>query len=225
MAGVSVTDLALEVPGKRLFSGLTFDVPAGSSLAVVGPSGTGKTSLLNCMAGIAAPAAGTVSVSGIDVWDMPAASRTAFRLDHVGMVFQFGELIPELNLVENVALPLRLAGCRREHAESRAREQLARLGLAAHVDKHPAEVSGGELQRAAVARAVVHDPNVVVADEPTGSLDRRTASDVARVLFACASEAGAAVVVATHDLEVAGMADVVIDLREFATSASDTSVP
>jgi ABC-type lipoprotein export system ATPase subunit len=218
MRSLAVADLTIEVPGHRLFESLGFRVPAGSCLAVVGPSGSGKTSLLNCLAGIMRPSGGTVTVGGVDVWRLRRAQRAAFRLRDVGMVFQFGELIPELDLLENVSLPLRLAGTRRAAAEAAARDQLVALGLEAHLARHPAEVSGGEMQRAAVARALVHGPRLVLADEPTGSLDRRNAREVTRLLVRCARDAGAAVVVATHDPEVAAMADAVLDVREFAAA-------
>ncbi len=213
---VVVRDLAVEVPGRRLFGGLSFRVPAGSVLAVVAPSGTGKTSLLNCVAGLTRPVEGSVEIADESVWDLTDAKRTAFRLRNIGMVFQFAELIPELTLRENAALPLRLLGASRAEAERRAQARICDLGIADQATLHPSAVSGGEAQRAGIARALVHRPSVLLADEPTGALDQASARTVADLLTRTARASGAAVIVGTHDPSIAAIADAVIDLRSVA---------
>jgi putative ABC transport system ATP-binding protein len=210
---LTVEDLTVNVPGRRLFESLSFSVPAGRCLAVVGPSGTGKTSLLNCVAGLFAPVCGRVAVEGQDMWRLREANRAALRLARIGMVFQFGELIPELSTAENVAFPLRLLGVPADQANRRALEMLRRFALAERTDAFPASLSGGELQRAGLARALVHEPALVLADEPTGALDELSTRAVADLLVDAARRSGAAVVVATHDPLVTERMDAVVDLR------------
>jgi ABC-type lipoprotein export system ATPase subunit len=216
MRPLRIADLVVEVPQRRLFDSLSFSVDAGRCLAVVAPSGTGKTSLINCIAGLLRPASGDVVVAGEDMWNLSPQRRSRARLCHIGMVFQFGELIPELSAVENVALPLRLQGVRSTESEGAAIELLAKFGLEEKAGQVPASLSGGEIQRVALARALVHRPTVILADEPTGALDGANAVLVADLLLAAARERGAAVVVATHDPLVTERMDEVLDLRGLA---------
>ena len=204
---LEVADLALEIPGRRLLSSASLAVNAGGSLAIVGPSGVGKTSLLNCIAGISTPAAGSVTVDDIEL------SRLPGRLRHIGMVFQFGELLPELSLVENVALPLRLLGEDRRAAEERARARLAEVGLADQAKSRPELLSGGEIQRGAIARALVHDPSLVLADEPTGMLDEDNTGRIVDLLIESTRRAGAALLIVTHNPTVARAADRLMTMR------------
>jgi putative ABC transport system ATP-binding protein len=150
----------------------------------------------------------------MDVTRLGATQRSAFRLRRVGLVFQFGELLPELTVLENVTMPLRLLGVERAESEARADGWLVRLGLDGFGEKHPDALSGGEIQRAGIARALVHEPRLVLADEPTGALDEENADLVARMLAGAATETGAAVVIATHDPRVASAADRVLRLRD-----------
>lgn len=207
LARVTVEDLSLEVPGRLLLSGATFSVDAGECVAVVGPSGVGKTSLLNCVAGIDSPAAGAVRIDDMDLARLPADERGAFRLRHIGLVFQFGELLPELTLVENVALPLRLVGISRREAEARAMSWLDRFELSSRSDARPEVLSGGEIQRAGIARALVHRPSVVLADEPTGMLDEENTERVVGLLVDTTRELGSALLLVTHDSLVASAGD------------------
>ncbi len=199
VAELAVEKLTLDVPGRRLLSGADLSVDAGECVAVLGASGAGKTSLLNCVAGISTPTEGSVRIDGTVLSALSSAKRAKFRLEHIGIVFQFGELLPELSLVENVALPLRLVGVPRRESELRAHQKLERLGLATHAAAHPNSLSGGEVQRAAIARALVHGPLLVLADEPTGMLDEENTRLVASLLGELASESGIAVLMATHD--------------------------
>ncbi|MEJ7762101.1 MAG: ABC transporter ATP-binding protein [Thermomicrobiales bacterium] len=214
MRRLTVSGLTMEVPGRRLLDGLDLMVGKGDCLAVMGPSGSGKTSLLNALCGITVPAAGTVILDGTDLSRLKAGARADFRLRHIGLVFQFGELLPELSVLENVSLPLRLAGTKRAEAERRAADWLDRVGLSAHAAKHPEALSGGEVQRAGIARALCHGPGLVLADEPTGALDEVNAELVTGLLVEQAKALGAAVVIATHDLTVAARADRVLRLRD-----------
>lgn len=220
---LEVENLALDVPGRRLLVGADFTAGAGECLAVLGPSGVGKTSLLNCVAGISTAASGSVLIDGTELSSLGAAKRSEFRLRHIGMVFQFGELLPELTLLENVALPLRLVDVPRREAERRAMGWLDRLGLGEHVQAHPERLSGGEIQRAGIARALVHEPVLVLADEPTGMLDEENTERVVGLLVETARELGIAVMVATHDPLVASAADRVLRIRDGRLIVADES--
>ena len=211
---LEVSGLSLDVPGRRLLHDVNLAAPAGECLGVVGPSGSGKTSLLNCLCGIARPTSGSVLVDGVELTRLGLSEQTAFRLRRVGMVFQFGELLPELTALENVALPLRLLGVSRSEAERRARAWLDRLGLAGRGEAHPNVLSGGEVQRAGIARALAHEPRLVLADEPTGALDEGHSAHIAGLLVGTAKELGATVIVATHDPLVASKADRVLRLHD-----------
>ncbi|SFD62895.1 ABC transporter ATP-binding protein [Streptomyces aidingensis] len=196
-----VSGLVVEIPGRRIADGLDLEVAAGEAVAVMGPSGSGKTTLLNTLAGLNRPAAGVVEICGRSLHDATQDAAARLRLTRIGMVFQFGELMPELSVLENVALPAMFAG--QENAAARAGELLDLVGLPGYGDRAPEELSGGEAQRAAIARALVCRPQLVLADEPTGALDETNAQRVTRVLLDACREGGAALVVATHDTAVA----------------------
>lgn len=225
MGSLLVHDLVLEIPGRRLLDGVEMAADAGQCLAVMGPSGSGKTSLLNCLAGITRPTAGTIRVGDVDVDRLGTAARAAFRLRRVGLVFQFGELLPELTVVENVALPLRFLKVPRLEAEGRAMALLDRLGLGDRARAHPDVLSGGEVQRVGIARALAHAPALVLADEPTGMLDEANAVQVTALLIGMATASGATVVVATHDPAVAAAADRVLRLHDGHLSPADGGRP
>lgn len=228
MEQLEVTSLFLDVPGRRLLDDISLEARAGECLAVVGPSGSGKTSLLNCLCGVTTPTSGSVRVAGTEVTGLRMSKRSAFRLRHIGMVFQFGELLPELTALENVALPLRLQGISRIEAERRAEEGLERLGLGGHGGAHTDILSGGEVQRVGIARALVHEPRLVLADEPTGALDEGSSARIAELLVDTAKGLGTTVVVATHDFLVASKADRVLRLldgRLTAAEEADNSSP
>jgi putative ABC transport system ATP-binding protein len=214
LAYLEVSDLSLHVPGRRLLADVSFTAEAGECLAIMGPSGAGKTSLLNCLCGIATPASGSVRVDGVDLTGLGMSGRSAFRLRRVGLVFQFGELLPELSALENVALPLRLMRVARSEAERRAEAWLEQLGLGGQGGAHPDTLSGGEIQRVGIARALAHEPKLVLADEPTGALDEANTALIAELLLGAAKELGAAVAVVTHDPLVASKADRVFRLHE-----------
>ncbi|MCR6489121.1 ABC transporter ATP-binding protein [Amycolatopsis sp. OK19-0408] len=192
-------------------------VVAGEVVALMGPSGAGKSTLLHCLAGIVRPDEGTVRYQGADLAGMGDRARSALRRTDFGFVFQFGQLVPELTCLENVALPLRLNGERGRVATSRAREMLAELDLTAIAGRRPGEVSGGQGQRAAVARALVTGPRVIFADEPTGALDSLNGEQVMGALTTAARERQAAVVLVTHEARVAAYSDREVVVRDGRT--------
>ncbi|MBN8248801.1 MAG: ABC transporter ATP-binding protein [Verrucomicrobia bacterium] len=178
-----------------------FQLDAGDSLAVVGPSGSGKTTLLGLCAGLDAPSSGTVRLAGHDLGALDEDARARVRRDHVGFIFQNFQLLPTLTAMENVLVPLELRGGGADRTQASA--LLEQVGLAERLDHFPAQLSGGEQQRVALARAFVSRPKILFADEPTGNLDGDTAHRVADRVFALNNAAGTALVLVTHDLELA----------------------
>ena len=187
--------------------GASATVGRGEILAIMGPSGSGKSTLLHCLAGILVPDSGQVVFDGTRIDTMPENRRSALRRDKFGFVFQFGQLVPELTAEENVALPLLLAGARRREALRRAREWFGRLGIDGLEGHRSAEMSGGQAQRVALARGLVAGPEILFADEPTGSLDSLAGERVMHLLTAAARDQGTTVVLVTHDPRVAAYAD------------------
>nr|WP_256096281.1 ABC transporter ATP-binding protein [Streptomyces sp. LUP30] len=179
----------------------------GEVAAITGQSGSGKSSLLYCLAGVLPVARGEIRFEGRTLGELDDEELSSLRRERFGFVFQYGELLPELTVEENAALPLRLAGQRKKEALTVAGEVLGRLGLAELRHRRPAQVSGGQSQRVAVARALVHRPAVVFADEPTGSLDSANATAVLEEFLSLARSQGTAVVLVTHDPQVASRAD------------------
>jgi putative ABC transport system ATP-binding protein len=195
-------------------SGASMGVRAGEIVAVMGPSGSGKSTLLHCLGAIVRPDAGRVVYAGREVSGLSDVDRSALRRSDFGFVFQFGQLVPELTCLENVALGLRLDGVRRRVAEQRARDWLDQLEVADVAGKLPGQISGGQGQRVAVARALVAGPRVVFADEPTGALDSLNGEKVMVLLTRAARESGAAVVLVTHEARVAAYADREVIVRD-----------
>lgn len=178
---------------------LDFTLDAGEFVVVTGPSGAGKSTLLHIAGGLDEPDGGTVAVAGHDMWAMNAGARAAFRRRNLGFVFQFFNLVPMLTAVENVSLPLVLDGIPTRSADARAMELLNRVGLGDRARHRPAELSGGQMQRVAVARALVARPSMILADEPTGNLDSHSSTEVLGLLRSLSDEDGTAVVMVTHD--------------------------
>lgn len=204
--GLRVSGLCYRVEGRTLLDSVDLSVSAGESVAVTGPSGSGKSTLLMCILGLIKPQAGTITVGSREITGLRATQLAQVRRETLGMVFQFGELLPELSPVENVALPVLLDGGRHQDAYRRAEELLGELGVP--VDSTPTGMlSGGERQRTAVARALITEPDVLLADEPTGALDPNAKEEVARLLFTTARERDCALLLVTHDLTVAARAD------------------
>ena len=211
--------LALAFGTTRALRGVDLDVVAGQVLAVTGPSGSGKSTLLHVLAGVLVPDAGSVHYAGRDIARLDEAGRSRLRLAEFGFVFQFGQLLPDLSALDNVTIPLLLAGTPRRRALARARAQLAELGLDGHEDKLPTQLSGGQAQRVAVARALVGGPRILFADEPTGALDSLAAEQTMQVLTRAARSAGAALIIITHDPRTAAYADREVIVRDGRLSA------
>ncbi|QDN83660.1 ABC transporter ATP-binding protein [Streptomyces sp. S1A1-7] len=197
----------LHYGSSQAVRGASIALRRGEVTAITGQSGSGKSSLLYCLAGVLPVANGEVRFEGRLLGELDDEELSALRRDRFGFVFQYGELLPELTVEENTALPLRLAGQRKAPALAAAGEVLGRLGLADLRDRRPSQVSGGQSQRVAVARALVHRPAVVFADEPTGSLDSENAATVLKEFLELARSQGTAVLLVTHDSAVAAQAD------------------
>ncbi|MCX5109690.1 ABC transporter ATP-binding protein [Streptomyces sp. NBC_00378] len=197
--------------------GASFSIHPGEVVAVMGPSGSGKSTLLHCLAGIVTPDRGTITYAGRELSAMSDAQRSALRRTEFGFVFQFGQLVPELTCVENVALPIRLNGARRKDAELTARHWLERLEVEGVGAKRPGEISGGQGQRVAVARALAASPKVIFADEPTGALDSLNGERVMELLTEAARSTNVAVVLVTHEARVAAYSDRDVTVRDGRT--------
>jgi putative ABC transport system ATP-binding protein len=208
-------------PTKAL-DGASLELWPGEVVAVMGPSGSGKSTLLHCLAGIVQPDGGVVVYDGQVLSTMPDGPRSALRRSEFGFVFQFGQLVVELTCLENVALPLRLAGVGRRAAEREAREWLARLEVDDVASHRPGEVSGGQGQRVAVARALVTRPRVIFADEPTGALDSLNGERVMKLLTESAKQVKAAVLLVTHEPGVAAYSDREVVVRDGKSRIVDT---
>jgi putative ABC transport system ATP-binding protein len=207
-------DVALRFGQTTALDGADLDVDGGEIVAVMGPSGSGKSTLLYVLAGILRPDRGEVYLGDRRLDTMRDAARSRLRLRAFGFVLQFGDLVPELSLRENVELPLRLLGVPKVEARRRAVSLLRELEVDEHADRLPGQVSGGQAQRAAVARALVHGPRVLFADEPTGSLDSVAGELVLDALTGLARREGSTVVLVTHESRVAAYADRTLYLRD-----------
>ena len=208
-----VTRILPGAPARVLFEGLALRVEAGECVAIVGESGSGKSTLLNCIAGLEAIDGGTIRVGDTPIERLDDDAMARLRRSHFGFVFQAFHILPYLDLLQNVALPLWLLGTAEADAARRAREMLARVGLGARATDPPQQLSGGELQRVAIARALVHRPHLVLADEPTGNLDPGRASEVLDLLLGQIRDSRAAGVMVTHSRSAAARADRVLELR------------
>ncbi|MDT3723993.1 ABC transporter ATP-binding protein [Streptomyces sp. DSM 41972] len=211
---LTARDLQKTYGPTTALDGAAFSIHPGEVVAVMGPSGSGKSTLLHCLAGIVTPDAGSITYNGRELTAMNDSERSALRRSEFGFVFQFGQLVPELTCVENVALPLRLNGTPRKEAERTALTWMQRLEVDDVRGKRPGEVSGGQGQRVAVARALVTGPRVVFADEPTGALDSLNGERVMELLTEAARSANAAVVLVTHEARVAAYSDREIVVRD-----------
>jgi putative ABC transport system ATP-binding protein len=191
-----------------VLDGITLDVQAGAFEALMGPSGSGKTTLLNLIAGIDAPTSGSLKVSGEEIANLSETQRARWRARNIGFIFQFYNLMPVLTAAENVELPLLLTKLSRAERVKRVELSLKLVGLSDRLDHTPRQLSGGQQQRVAIARALVADPTIIVADEPTGDLDRKSAEDVLALLKTLNETLGKTIVMVTHDPHAAGAAKV-----------------
>lgn len=208
---LTARDIRKTFGALEVLKGIDIDIAPGKVTAIVGPSGAGKTTLLQILGTLMAPdSGGKVLYDDTDVTALPDSRLSAFRNRNIGFVFQFHRLLPEFTLLENVAMPALIAGRGRKEAFAEAHALLARLGLDGRADHRPSELSGGECQRAAVARALVNRPSVVLADEPSGSLDSYNRTELHRLFFELRDSMGATFVIVTHDESLAADADVIV---------------
>ena len=198
----------------RALDGVDVEVRAGELVAIVGPSGCGKSTLLHLLAGIDSPGGGRVFLNSAEMSAEAPEERARLRRDHMGLLFQAHALLPGLSITENVALPLALSGVGRFDREARARAALEMVGLADRAGGLPDDLSGGQRQRVALARALVNNPMIVLADEPTGSLDDSTAQTVLEAMIGLLRRQGTGLVMVTHDMQAAARADRIVSLRD-----------
>jgi lipoprotein-releasing system ATP-binding protein len=216
---IHITDVRKSYTSGRgatldVLRGVSARVAPGEICAIVGSSGAGKSTLLHILGALDRPSAGSVRIDGQDLFALPDAPLAAFRNAHMGFVFQFHHLLPEFSALENVMMPALIGGSTTAAAESSARELLARVGVEQRSGARPAELSGGEQQRVAVARALVNAPKVVLADEPSGNLDEENAASLQELLWSLSRERQQTFVIVTHDLALAGRADSVYRLHD-----------
>ena len=203
---------------------LSFDIAEGEFVALMGPSGSGKSTLLNLIAGIDKPDRGELRIAGLDISALSEADLADWRSTHIGFIFQFYNLMPVLTAFENIELPLLLTNLVRRERRERVELALDMVGLTDRMDHYPSELSGGQQQRVAIARAIISDPLLIVADEPTGDLDRVSAADILNLLDRLNRELGKTVVMVTHDQRAAERARVVRHLDKGELASGDTSV-
>ena len=192
-----------------VLTNITFDIAVGDYVALMGPSGSGKSTLLNLIAGIDKPDSGILRVGGIDITSLGEADLAAWRADNVGFIFQFYNLMPVLTAFENVELPLLLTDLSSRERDEHVTAALAMVGLADRMEHFPSELSGGQQQRVAIARAIITDPTILVADEPTGDLDRASAEEILNMMDQLNRELGKTIIMVTHDPHSAGKAHTV----------------
>ncbi|HJT20626.1 MAG TPA: ABC transporter ATP-binding protein [Nitrospira sp.] len=225
MIGISHVSMRLTAGGRAvtILDDVTFDVPAKQMVAIVGPSGSGKSTLLGLIAGLDRPTSGSIRLNGADITDMSEDKLAQYRRAHVGYIFQSFHLIPTLTAKENVLVPLELAGF--PSADDRAGELLAAVGLGDRLHHYPVQLSGGEQQRVAVARAFACRPSVLLADEPTGNLDSATGEQVMELLLSLQRDHGTTLVLVTHDPFIASTMQRVIALRDGRVESDDVRHP
>ena len=193
---------------------INLDVAAGDFVALMGPSGSGKSTLLNLIAGIDKPSSGEIRVAGVDIAQLTEGELAGWRAAHVGFIFQFYNLMPVLTAFQNVELPLQLTSLSRRERRERVENTMALVGLSDRMEHYPNELSGGQQQRVAIARALIGDPTIIVADEPTGDLDRTTAEEILGLLDGLVRELGKTIIMVTHDPKAAGKAARLIQLEK-----------
>jgi lipoprotein-releasing system ATP-binding protein len=211
---IEVRNIKKSFGNLEVLKGIDLDIERGKVVSIVGASGAGKTTLLQIMGTLDKPDSGSVIIDGVDVMKLNDAKRSAFRNKHMGFVFQFHQLLPEFTALENVMMPALIGGTSKREARKRAEELLAFMGLSDRASHKPNELSGGEKQRVAVARALVNKPDVVFADEPSGSLDTQNKQELHRLFFDLRDQMGQTFVIVTHDEQLADLADQKISMKD-----------
>ena len=211
---IEVKNIVKSYDGLRVLDGVSLTIADGEFLSIVGPSGAGKTTLLQIIGSLEAPDSDSVLYDGTDIVKMKEGKLAAFRNRNIGFVFQFHQLLPEFTMAENVAMPAMIGGMGKKEAMTRAAELLTTLGLGARLDHRPNQLSGGERQRAAVARALINDPKVILADEPSGSLDSHNREELYRLFFDLRERTGKTFIIVTHDESLSLHSDRVIHMAD-----------
>lgn len=211
---IQVTGVSKSYERLQVLRDISLSIGDGEFVSIVGPSGAGKTTLLQIIGSLERPDSGIVAYDGEDIVAMKEERRARFRNRNIGFVFQFHQLLPEFTINENVAMPAMIGGQSRRESMARAAEILTRLGLANRLDHRPAQLSGGERQRAAVARALINDPRVILADEPSGSLDSQNRRELYDLFFKLRQDTGMTFVIVTHDESLAADSDRIIHMKD-----------
>lgn len=221
---IKVTDIVKRYDKLEVLRGISLEVRKGEIMAIVGPSGAGKTTLLQIMGTLESADSGSVTYDGVDVTALSDKKLSRFRNLNIGFVFQFHRLLPEFTLLENVAIPAIIGGSSRTEAFEKARRLIEYMGLTDRAGHRPAELSGGERQRGAVARALVNSPSVVLADEPSGSLDSHNRRELHRLFFDLRRDMGQTFVIVTHDESLAADCDRIVHLTDGRVTSVDTRI-
>jgi lipoprotein-releasing system ATP-binding protein len=211
---INATNIRKSFGDLEVLKGVDLHIVKGEIVSIVGPSGAGKTTLLQILGTLDKPNAGKVLVDGIDFSKLGEKELAAFRNKHIGFIFQFHQLLPEFTALENVMIPALIGRKDKKKSEERAKEILAYLQLTDRMEHKPNELSGGEKQRVAVARALINDPGLILADEPSGSLDSKNRDELHKLLFDLREKFGLTIVIVTHDKELAALSDRVIEMRD-----------
>ncbi len=211
---IEINNITKSFGSLQVLKGIDLNIDKGEVVSIVGPSGAGKTTLLQIIGTLDAPDTGTVRVDGIDTTTLSQNKLSDFRNQHLGFVFQFHQLLPEFTAIENIMIPAYIAGRSNKEAKARAEELLQFMGLTDRAQHKPAELSGGEKQRVAVARALVNNPAVILADEPSGSLDTKNKQELHQLFFDLRDKFGQTFVIVTHDEELATLTDRTIHMRD-----------
>ncbi|HKL66397.1 MAG TPA: ABC transporter ATP-binding protein [Bacteroidales bacterium] len=211
---IKVSDIKKSFGDLKVLKGVDLSISKGEIVTIVGPSGAGKTTLLQIMGTLDRPDSGSIEYDGVEINRLNERQLSRFRNEQIGFVFQFHQLLPEFTALENVCIPAYIGGKSRDESEERAGKLLDFLGMSKRTDHKPAELSGGEQQRVAVARALINDPGVILADEPSGNLDTENKQELHKLFFDLRDRFGQTIVIVTHDRELSGMSDRKIEIKD-----------